>query len=429
MRRRSHWRTAGAVWGVSVSQPRSWRDAQAGPPAPSAAAQHRLAHLEGVEPRRRADHFGEGGYRSPGHTGHGRRHQRRRQHGRRSGAPHEASNARRRQRLATRPTTPRTTPAPSYVFVRNGANWAQQAYRQSVECRIGRSLRQRPSRISADGSTMAVSAALGSRSAATGDQRQPGRRFDPAGRRRMHVFTRNGTHVASEQAYLKASNTGEAGEGDDFGDGDQFGFSVAAQRRRQHRSRSGRPARDSGATGINGNQADNSAAVGGRRVRVRAHRVHLGAAGLHQGVEHAQRRRPVRLRRLARPPTATRSPSAAYDEGGRRARRQRHRSEQTRNGSGAVYVFARTRRHLDAAGATSSRRTRSGCDSLRRLRCASATTATRCWRDRSTRDCLRPGMHSRRDRGVQHRASGKTDSSGAAYVFVRGGSTWTQQAS
>src|SRR5678809_1473902 len=42
----------------------------------------------------------------------------------------------------------------------------------------------------------------------------------------VYVFTRTGT-TWSQQAYIKASNTGEAGVGDQLGDGDQFGFSLS----------------------------------------------------------------------------------------------------------------------------------------------------------------------------------------------------------
>src|SRR5258705_4416602 len=41
-----------------------------------------------------------------------------------------------------------------------------------------------------------------------------------------YVFTRRGT-AWSQQAYIKASNTGEAGADGHFGDGDQFGFSMS----------------------------------------------------------------------------------------------------------------------------------------------------------------------------------------------------------
>ena len=41
-----------------------------------------------------------------------------------------------------------------------------------------------------------------------------------------YIFTRTGG-TWTQQAYVKASNTGKADEGDTAGDGDQFGFSIA----------------------------------------------------------------------------------------------------------------------------------------------------------------------------------------------------------
>ena len=78
----------------------------------------------------------------------------------------------------------------------------------------------------------------------------------------MYVFTRSGT-AWTQRAYIKASNTGEAGAtADSFGDGDQFGVSMTL-------SDDGRTlaigaiSEDSAASGINGNQSDNSAASAG----------------------------------------------------------------------------------------------------------------------------------------------------------------------
>src|SRR5262249_18331914 len=65
-----------------------------------------------------------------------------------------------------------------------------------------------------------------------------------------YVFVRSGT-VWSQQAYLKASNTGAV---------DNFGISVAVS---GDTVVMGAPGESSGATGVNGNQADNSAPSAG----------------------------------------------------------------------------------------------------------------------------------------------------------------------
>ena len=110
-----------------------------------------------------------------------------------------------------------------YVFVRQGGGWAQQAYVKASN--PGQSDHFGSSVVlSRDGQTMAVSAHWES-SAATGvngDQRDNS--IPQAGA--VYVFTRAGT-TWTQQAYIKASNTGRAPLGDMPGDGDQFGYAVA----------------------------------------------------------------------------------------------------------------------------------------------------------------------------------------------------------
>src|SRR6266699_5239668 len=104
-----------------------------------------------------------------------------------------------------------------YVFARRNNTWTEQAYikasnpGQSDKFGFVVSLSQ-------DGNTLAV-AAPGEASAAKGiNADQNDNSIPQAGA--VYVFTRRGTSW-SQQAYIKASNTGEAGGGDQFGDGDQ----------------------------------------------------------------------------------------------------------------------------------------------------------------------------------------------------------------
>jgi len=112
-----------------------------------------------------------------------------------------------------------------YVFTRRGDSWAQQAYlkapRPGSSARFGSSVA-----LSSDGNTLAVAAAWEA-SAATGiNGNQNDESIPQAGA--AYIFTRTGANW-SQQAYLKASNTGRASNGtpEDFGDGDQFGYSLA----------------------------------------------------------------------------------------------------------------------------------------------------------------------------------------------------------
>jgi len=111
-----------------------------------------------------------------------------------------------------------------YVFIRSGDSWAQQAYIKASNPgssdRFGSSVA-----LSADGNTLAVSAVweAGSATGINGNQNDDS--IPQAGA--AYIFTRTG-NTWSQQAYIKASNTGKAGVGeDDFGDGDQFGYALA----------------------------------------------------------------------------------------------------------------------------------------------------------------------------------------------------------
>lgn len=110
-----------------------------------------------------------------------------------------------------------------YVFVRSGSGWTQQAYVKASNAgqsdHFGASVA-----LSADGNTLAVSAHWEA-SAATGvNGNQNDESLAQAGA--VYVFTRSGSAWA-QQAYVKASNTGKAAEGGVPGDGDQFGYSIA----------------------------------------------------------------------------------------------------------------------------------------------------------------------------------------------------------
>ena len=132
-----------------------------------------------------------------------------------------------------------------YVFTRTGTTWTQQAYLKASNTgeydQVG-------GRLALSGDTLAVSAG-GEYSAATGvngDQTDDSAKYAGA----VYVFTRFGS-TWSQQAYIKASNTGA---GDQFGsDLALWGDSLAV----------GAWLEDSAATGIDGDQAHDSAADAG----------------------------------------------------------------------------------------------------------------------------------------------------------------------
>ncbi len=168
-----------------------------------------------------------------------------------------------------------------YVFSNQGGEWAQQAYIKASNPGVTDNFGFATS-LSEDGNTLAVSAHFES-SAATGiDGNQDDDSIGQSGA--AYVFVRDGT-TWTQQAYIKASNTGHraeevsadappladvafgpasAGEyryegslGEEFDDGDQFGAALALTSDGSRLIVTA-TAEDSAATGTNGDQTDNS---------------------------------------------------------------------------------------------------------------------------------------------------------------------------
>ena len=145
-----------------------------------------------------------------------------------------------------------------YVFVRAGDRWTQQAYLRASNPQMSAQFGHAVA-LSADGSTLAVSAVWEASNARGIAGNQQDQSIPQAGA--VYVFTRQGAGWA-QQAYVKASNTGEAGTADTFGEGDQFGFSLSLSADGGTLA-VGALTEDSGAAGVDGNQADNAAQSAG----------------------------------------------------------------------------------------------------------------------------------------------------------------------
>ena len=159
------------------------------------------------------------------------------------GAPYESSNATGIGGDQTNNTS--TSSGAVYVFTRVGGSWAQQAYIKASNtgpaAAFGHSL-------SLSGDTLAVGA-YGEASNATGVGGNQNNTM-ATGSGAVYVFARTGT-VWAQQAYIKASNTGA---------NDQFGYSVSLA---GDTLAVGAPLEDSNATGIDGNGANNTATDSG----------------------------------------------------------------------------------------------------------------------------------------------------------------------
>src|SRR5688572_5007874 len=219
------------------------------PPSSPAASMRQLAYLKASNTDS-GDHFGCGGVLD-GHAGYGAAVS-----GDGNtiaiGAPHEGSNG--RGINANQRDNSAFDAGAVYVFARNGANWSQQAYVKASNGEHGDHFGNAVA-LSADGNTLAVSAFWEASNAKGVNGNQEDNSIPQAGA--VYVFTRRGT-AWTQQAYLKASNTGEAGTADAFGDGDQFGFSLTLSDDGNTLA-VGSLTEDGAAPGINGNQADNTA--------------------------------------------------------------------------------------------------------------------------------------------------------------------------
>ena len=301
------------------------------------AAVRQVAYLKASNPAMYA-HFGEGGA-LPGHTGNtltisadGNTVA--------VGAPHEASAA--TGINGNQKDDSASNAGAVYVYTRNGDSWAQQAYVKASNTGSGDYFGSSVD-LSADGNTMVVAAHWEASDATGINGNQADNSIPQAGA--VYVFTRSGGRW-TQQAYIKASNTGEklAGEGENLvggGDGDQFGFSLALSADGNTLA-VGAVGEDSTATGVNGNQADNAA-------------VSAGAVYTFQrtGNTWAQQA-------YIKPQTAANAAGGdlfgfslglstdgntlavgVYDEGGS-SRSINGMVDAQRGGSGAAYVFART---------------------------------------------------------------------------------------
>ena len=141
-----------------------------------------------------------------------------------------------------------------YVFTRSNNSWSQQAYLKASNTEAGDWFGCAVS-LSGDGNTLAVGAYVEG-SNATG-MNGNGTNNSALGSGAVYLFNFTGG-AWGQQAYLKASNTGT---------GDNFGFSVGLSFNGNTLA-VGAPGELSNASGVNGNQADNSLSANGGAVYV-----------------------------------------------------------------------------------------------------------------------------------------------------------------
>ena len=180
-----------------------------------------------------------------------------------------------------------------YVFTRARQRLGAAGLRQGVEPADERRVRPLPSR-SAPTATRWPSPPYWESSNAKGiNGNQKDDSIPQAGA--VYVFTRRGA-AWSQQAYVKASNTGEAGTADAFGEGDQFGVLAGAERRRQHAGGGRADRRQRGAAASTATRPTTPRSRPAPSTCSRAPARTWSQQAYVKSGEH-RRRRPVRLRR------------------------------------------------------------------------------------------------------------------------------------
>jgi len=287
-----------------------------------------------------------------------------------------------------------------YVYTRRGGTVTQQAYIKASTPGDGANFGSSVA-LSRDGNTMAVAAYYES-SAATGiNGNQNDRSITEAGA--VYIFTRTGT-TWSQQAYIKASNTGQAAVGDGFAEGDQFGYSIALSSDGNTLA-VGAIGEDSAATGINGDQSDNMAnQAGAAYVFTRT-----GTTWSQQAYIKSSMTRPNVLFGYSIGLSGNGDTLAVAEFDADR-------------GKGALYVLGRS-------GGTWSHQARIQADNAENgdslgYSMAISDDGNTIAAGAADEDCLIPGINPA---GCDKDQPSDT-SAGAAYIFARNGANWTQQA-
>ena len=303
-----------------------------------------------------------------------------------------------------------------YVFARAGDRWVQQAYLKASNPGINDQFGSLVT-LSADGNTLAVSAYFEDSRAIGVNGDQADNSLEQSGA--VYVFARTGA-VWSQQAYLKASNTGEAEEGD------QFGFSLALSDDGNTLA-AGAISEDSADARINGNQADNTASSAGA-VYVFAR---TGSRWSQQAYVKSSSPNGADANDLFGYSVGLSADGntlavGAYDEAGS-SNVINGPEDNNAPGTGAVFVFTRS-------GTSWSRQaylkasTQDRADSLGSW-VAISDDGNTVAAGAPDEDSLTTGINAV-ETGHSGRIGTLDDISvGAAYVFIRSGTTWSQQAS
>lgn len=283
----------------------------------------------------------------------------------------------------------------AYVFVRSGNIWSQEAYLKASNTDgsdwFGSS-------VAISGDTIIIGAYNESSNATGINGNQTNNLAFGAGA--AYVFTRSGT-IWSQQAYLKASNTGA---------GDAFGFSVAIA---GDTIVVGAKSESSNATGVNGNQANDLAAHSGAAyVFTRSSNVWSQQAYLKASNTNAEDFFGVAVG-IAGDTVVI----GAEDESSNATGINGNQGDNSVPYAGAVYVFTRSTNIWSQQAYIKASNTGTN-DYFGSIVAIAGNTVV-----------VGAVGESSSARGINgNQTDNSAPNSGAAYVFVRSGSTWNQQA-
>jgi len=309
------------------------------------------------------------------------------------GAPFEASNANGVNGNQTDNSTTRAGAA--YVFVRNGSSWSQQAY---LKASNSNSYDYFGYSVAVSGDTIVVGA-YGEDSNAIGIN---GNQFDNSTTRAgaAYVFVRSGS-AWSQQAYLKASNTNPI---------DLFGWSVSVS---GDTIVVGAPLEDSIASSVNGNQLDNSATdAGAAYVFVRSYTVWSQKAYLKASNTEA-----LDYFGYSVAVSGDTIVVGAYGEDSNATGVDGNPFNNSAGSAGAAFVFMRNGNSWSQQAYLKA----SNSDANDLFGYSVAVSGNTVVVGAYEEDSIATGVNG-------DEADDTASNSGAAYVFVRGGLSWTQQA-
>ncbi|HCE94016.1 MAG TPA: integrin [Acidovorax sp.] len=290
-----------------------------------------------------------------------------------------------------------------YVFTRSGSTWSQQAYVKASNTQSGDRFGTSVA-LSGDGNTLAVGAHLEDSNATGINGDQANNSANNAGA--VYVFTRIGS-TWSQQAYVKASNTGAD---------DHFGFSVALSDDGNTLA-VGAYWEASNATGINGDQANNSAsAAGAAYVFIRS-----GSTWSQQAYVKASNTQSGDLfgTSVALSRDGSTLAVGAYWEASNATGINGDQANNSASAAGAVYVFIRSGSTWSQQAYVKASNTQSGDlfgFSVALSSDGSTLAVGAFWEASNT-----TGING-------DQANDAASQAGAVYVFIRSGSTWSQQA-